>query len=80
MNFLGNLFDKEQMTHDVIQDALSRIADELGCKRTDFFVMIKAKDDEFSPSFYIYQLKSGAPVMIREITIKEILDEEESDD
>lgn len=62
------------MTHDTIQDALSSIAEELGCKHTDFFVMIKSKDEEFSPSFYIYQLQAGAsPKMVREITIKQIL-------
>lgn len=70
---LGGLVDKEQITHDTIQDALEKVAKELECDWTKLFIMIKPVSEEFSPKFYIYHTKDGAPKLVREITIKEIL-------
>ena len=73
-NLMGGLVDKEKITHDTIQSTLEDIADELGCSHTDFFVMIKPKDADFSMKFYIYHTpENAAPKFIREISLKEIL-------
>lgn len=81
MGLLDSIFDKEQMTFDTIQEALISISKELGCKHSEFFVMIKANNEKFEPKFYIYQLQQGAgPKMIREITIKEILGNDEDEE
>lgn len=70
---LGSLVDKEQITHDTIQEALEDIAQELGCSYNDFFVMIKPINEEFSMKYYIYKTENNSPKFIREISLKEIL-------
>lgn len=73
-NMLGGLVNKEQMTHDTIQNTLEDIAEELGCSYTDFFVMIKPNDEEFNMKFYIYlSPENTAPKFVREISLTEIL-------
>lgn len=72
-NLMGGLVDKEQITRDTIQDTLENISEELGCSYKDFFIMIKPTNDDFNMKFFIYKLENGVPKMIREITLKEIL-------
>lgn len=74
-SLLGGLVNKEDATKDIIQDALERIASELKCSHKEFFVMIKPKTEEFEFGFWIYQAGDGAPKLIREISLKEILGE-----
>ena len=73
-DLLGGLIDKEQITRDTIQGALERISEETGKSYKDFFIMIRPKDEEFNHKYFIcgYDEK-GNPSMIREITLKEIL-------
>ena len=72
-DLLGGLIDKEQITHDTIQDCLENISEELGCSHKDFFVMIKPVDESFTMKFYIYKLDNGVPKLVREISLKEVL-------
>jgi hypothetical protein len=72
-DLLGGLVDKEQITHDTIQDCLDNIAEELGCSYKDFFVMIKPTDETFTMRFYIYKFENGVPKLVREISLKEVL-------
>jgi len=72
-NLMGGLVDKEQITYDTIQETLENVAEELGCNYKDFFIMIKPTNDDFDMKFFIYKLENGVPKMIREITLKEIL-------
>jgi hypothetical protein len=72
-DLLGGLVDKEQITHDTIQDCLDNIAEELGCSYKDFFVMIKPIDETFTMRFYIYKFENGVPKLVREISLKEVL-------
>lgn len=72
-DLLGGLIDKEKATFDTIQNALENIAEELQCSHTEFFVIMKPVDKDFSPKFYIYKMEGNK--FIREITIKEILSE-----
>lgn len=72
-NLMGGLVDKEQITYDTIQETLENVAEELGCSYKDFFIMIKPLNDNFDMKFYIYKLENGVPKMVREITLKEIL-------
>lgn len=74
---LGNLVDKEKITHDTIQGTLEDVAEELDCDYKEFFVMIKPMTEKFEPKFYIYKLQEGKPKLIREISLKEILGIEE---
>jgi hypothetical protein len=69
---IGGLVDKKQLTHDTIQDILSGIAEKENFKHTDFMVMIKPKDEEFSMRFYIYKIENGQPKLYRELTLEEI--------
>ena len=75
-SLLGGLVNKEQITHDTIQETLHSISEELNCSEKDFFVMIKPVDSEFNMKFYIYKIEQGVPKIIREITLKEILRED----
>jgi hypothetical protein len=72
-NLMGGLVDKEQITYDTIQTTLEDVAEELGCNYKDFFIMIKPTNDDFDMKFFIYKLENGVPKMVREITLKEIL-------
>lgn len=69
----GNLINTEQITHDTIQDFLERIAAELSCHFSDFWVMIKPVSAEFEMKIYIYKMVSGKPELVRESNLKEIL-------
>jgi hypothetical protein len=73
---MGGFVNKEQMTFDTIQNTLENVAEELGCSFTDFFIMIKPVDGDFKMKFYIYKIENGVPKPIREITLKEILNDE----
>lgn len=73
-NLMGGLVDKEKITHDTIQNTLEDIAEELGCRYSDFFVMIKPTDSDFNMKFYIYHTpENSVPKFVREISLKEIL-------
>ncbi len=76
-NILGNIFDKEKMVKDMIQSTLEDVAEELGCKHDELFIMIKPTTAEFDFKCYIY--KGLPPVCVRQITIKEILGDAESE-
>lgn len=75
MGLLDSLIDKEKATHDTIQSYLEEVAQELNIEFNQFFVMIKAKDNKYEPSFFIYSTKSGKPEFVKEVTIKDILGE-----
>jgi hypothetical protein len=75
-NLLGGLVDTEQMTFDTIQECLESLSQEMNCSHKDFFVMIKPIDNEFKMKFYVYKLENKVPKMVREITLKEILNKE----
>ena len=71
-------FSKEGMVSNTIDNCLEDIANELGCKPTELFIMIKPTTDDFSESGenfknWIYQLKDGKPTLVRKISLKEIL-------
>ena len=72
-DLMSGLVDKEQITYDTIQTTLEDVAEELGCNYKDFFIMIKPTNDDFDMKFFIYKLENGVPKMVREITLKEIL-------
>lgn len=78
MGLLDGLFDKEGMVSNTIESCLENVAEELGCKLTELFIMIKPTSDDFSEDGknfknWIYQLKDGKPTLVREISLKEIL-------
>ena len=78
---MGGLVDKEKITHDTIQSTLEDIAEELGVDHSKFFIMIKPVNVTFTMKFYIYQMQeNGVPKPVREITLKEILNVEPSED
>lgn len=70
---LENLFDKEQIVSDTIQDTLERISVELGCPFNELFVMIKPYDSDYNFKCYIYSLSESKPKLVREIPLSEIL-------
>jgi len=70
---LKSLVDKEQITHDTIQDTLENVAQELGCSHKDFFIMIQPIDETYTMKFYIYKKENNVPKFIRDITLSEIL-------
>lgn len=72
-NLLGGLVDKERITFDTIQGTLEDLADELKCSYKDFFIMIKPVSEDFCMKFYVYKIQNGKPEIVREITLKEIL-------
>jgi hypothetical protein len=72
-NLLSGLIDKEQITHDTIQSTLENIAEELKCDYKEFFIMIKPSDETFTMRFWVYRIEKQGPKLVREITLKEIL-------
>jgi hypothetical protein len=80
MDILGGLFDKEGMVAGTIENCLETLSEELECKKTELFIMIKPTCDEFtddkdSKNFknWVYQMIDGKPKLIREISLAEIL-------
>lgn len=78
MDIFGGLFDKEGMVSNTIENCLENLSEELGCKKTDLFIMIKPTKDEFddeNKNFknWVYQMVDGKPKLIREISLTEIL-------
>jgi hypothetical protein len=78
MGLLDGLFDKEGMVSNTIENCLEDIANELGCRPTELFIMIKPTTDDFSEEGkifknWIYQTKDGKTALVREISLKEIL-------
>lgn len=78
----GQLFDIEGRTRETIQSTLEDIAEELGCSKDDFIIAIKPIDGEFNFRCYIIKatsdfVKSIPPAIVREITLKEILGQDE---
>jgi hypothetical protein len=76
-NLLGAFVDKEKITFTTIQECLKKISKELECNHDELFIMIKPTDADFKMKFYIYRLPSGK--VVREITLKEILNIEEDE-
>lgn len=79
MDIFGGLFDKEGMVSNTIENCLENLSEELGCKKTDLFIMIKPCKDEFDETSlnfknWVYQMVDGKPKLIREISLKEILE------
>lgn len=73
-SLMSGLVNTEKITHDTIQGTLEDVAEELGCAYTDFFIMIKPVNETYTMKFWIYKLEQGkAPQLVREITLKEIL-------
>lgn len=72
-SLLGGLIDKEKITHDTIQETLLNVSEELNCSYKELFIMIKPVDETFTMKFYIYKLVKGAPKLIREIPLSEVL-------
>ena len=72
-DLLGGLIDKEQITHDTIQETLEKLSIELQCSYKDFFVMIKPTDETYTMKFYVYKMENNVPKIVREISLKEVL-------
>ncbi len=78
---LNGMFDKEQMTYDTVQNALDNLMDELnsegaGLTHKDMFIMIRPTDTEFNHKYFLGKFIAGNPVVVRELTLKEILTDE----
>ncbi len=75
-DLLGNLFDKEKATYDIVQKTLEDVAEELKLPFTEFFVMIRPMDKDFNHKFFICKYdEKGNPAKVREITLKEIVED-----
>jgi hypothetical protein len=72
MGLLDGLFDKEGMVKTTIESCLENVAEELNCKATELFVMIKPTNEDFEFKCWIYKVE-GSPKLVREISLKEIL-------
>ena len=73
---------KEEMTKETLQSFLEDVSIELNCKHQDFICVIKPTDDEFNFKCFILkatpELLASIPKSLhREVTVKEILGEEE---
>jgi hypothetical protein len=79
-DLMGGFVDKEQLTHDTIQETLENVAEELGCSYKELFIKITSLDEKFNPVFHIFHTEPYVDLktlprhrFIREITLKEIL-------
>ena len=75
---LGGFFDKEAIVRETIQGTLVNVSEELGCDQNELFIMIKPFNEDFDFKCYIYKVAKGSnPALVREISLKEILGDEE---
>lgn len=78
-NLLGGFVDKEQITRDYITDALEDVANENGLTNKEICFMIKPINEKFDFKIYAVKVVDNKPgIIIREVTIKEIVSQ--SDD
>lgn len=76
--FMKNLVDVEQLTRDKIQVALENAAEETGEKFDNIFLMIRPVDAEFNHKYFIGKFdEKGNPKVVREMALKEILNDKE---
>lgn len=83
-NFFA-LLNPEEKIKDTIENFLLKLTEELGCKATEIFVMIKPIRDEFSDDendenfkIWVYRKEgTAAPALVRETSLKEILSDDE---
>ena len=47
MGFMDALFDKEGLVSNTIEECLLNVSEEINCKPTEMFIMIKPIRDEF---------------------------------
>ncbi len=71
---MGGLIDKEGIVKDTLEDALEKFSIELECKPTQVFIMIKPINDDAEFKCWLYTAKEGAPKLVREVSLKEILE------
>lgn len=81
---LKGLFDKEGMVRATIETCLEDVAQKMECKPTELFIMIKPTKDEFTDEknvdnfkCWLYKMIEGKPTLQREISLKEILGDED---
>lgn len=76
---ISGLVDVKGQVASVIQNFLKKIAEEENLAFDNLFVMIRPSDAEFNLKFFIYTIKPGqAPKLLREVTLDEILNSDES--
>ena len=69
-SFIGLMGGMEKKTYETIQSALEDVKEELGCEYKDFIIAIKPMDEKLN--FKCFIMRDNF-VMVREITIKEIV-------
>ena len=76
---LGGLVDKEKATKEALENTIEDIADDLKINQTDIFIMIKPVSKvNFDFKIYLYHVEnSKAPVLLREMTLKEFIGQNE---
>ena len=73
-NMLGILgIDKEKSIRETIIKTLDILAGELDCEYQDLFVTIQPINEDFEFKLFVYHRVNGAPKFVREITLKEIV-------
>lgn len=78
MGLLDGLFDKEKMVRETIKGCLEEVATELGCTHEQLFIMIKPTDAKMDFKCWIYKVE-GSPKLIREISLNEILGDDDNE-
>lgn len=78
-SLLGGLVSsetKQKAIASTIQSTLEDLSEELQCDFKSLFVMIKPIDTKFNHKFFVYkQLEGKAPEFVREISLKEIVED-----
>lgn len=77
MGLLDGFFDKEKLVTQTIESCLEEVAIELGCTHDQLFIMIKPVNDKFSFKCWVYKIDGAEKKLIREISVKEILGDED---
>lgn len=70
---LGAFIDKEGSIKETIINTLDNLSEELDCGFEDLFVTIQPVNEDFDFKMYVYQKINGKHIFIREITLKEIV-------
>jgi len=70
---LSGLVDKESVANDMITNILEKVARESGIKASSFFIMIKAKNNDFDFGLQLWSTESGQPKYVKDLSLKELL-------
>lgn len=70
---VGGLVDKESIANDMISSILEKVSEENNLSARNFFIAIKAIDNDFNIKLELYSKESGQPRYVKDLSLNQLL-------